>query len=500
MIIHFKFITGRAPISLYSNGLQQRSIIYNTHNQQTNKPMTNDDHILSRGETKATLYAIPFDANCRVSSNDASTTAVAASVCFTPEKGYILQEDDMPHLAIVLDSSGSMQGQKTENAQAAIRELCRLCSEKQDEYPIRISITAFDDNATIAMPPTPGPTPHDVEIALRSMHARGGTDFAIGLQTAMSVISNDEPTVVVLFTDGQDCGKMRNGDNTVLEIMRTHARLLVHTVAIGHDADNDYLRRIANSMRCTGESVQVSATGIPSVMAAIHASVVQSAIGPSAVEMHAIGPSSVERYSMPVVIQIAEGVDGNPMPIEAGFIVPIGTTSVRFALRFRDADVVVTDTIAIGNANVDVDKAAQAASKFFVPYIAAAAAKALKSDDADTALMQITHAMQTIRVMSELPAAHGARITSELDEIRRRVQALGIQLRATSDASTRTNTLAAIENLAAGALETIRASSGAMPLVETEARSMSGMARTQSDAAYAVAVEEDYDEAMLMRS
>ena len=39
-----------------------------------------------------------------------------------------------------------------------------------------------------------------------------------------------------------------------------------------------------------------------------------------------------------------------------------------------------------------------------------------------------------------------------------------------------------------------------MPLVETEARSMSGMARTQSDAAYAVAVEEDYDEAMLMRS
>ena len=435
--------------------------------------------------TKAPLYSIPFESTVCVSSHDI-TKATAASISFTPEKGYTLYSET-PHLVVILDRSGSMEvGDKIQNARAAVRELCRLCTEKHGEHPIKISINAFDDTATIAMTPTLSPTPEDVDVALCSMMPRGGTDFAVGLQKAMEVISADEPTVVVLFTDGQDGGKMRNGDNSVLNTLMAHSRFLIHTVAIGNDADNDFLRRIANSMRCTGESVQVNATGIPSVMAALHASVVQSAVGPSAVEINAMdaGGKTVERYCMPVVIQIAEDADGDPMPIEAGFVIPIGVTHVQFTLKFCDADIVATERIPIVAATIDVEKASQAASKFFVPYIAAAAAKALKADDADAALAHVTQAMETVRVMSELPGT----ITSELEDIRRRVEVLGIQLRSISDACTRTNTLAAIDDLAAGALETIRVGSGAMPLVETESRSMSHMARTQSDAAYAHAV------------
>ena len=452
---------------------------------------------------KAPLYSIPFDASFCVSSNNTTTSAVAASVCFTPERGYILQ-GKIPHLVIVVDISGSMGcNNKIKNARDAVLRLCELCSEKQDEYPIKMSIITFDNEASVAMKPTLSPTPKDINRALDMMMPRGGTDFAVGLETAMSIISKDEPTVVVLFTDGLDDGKMARGDNTIIETMRTTVEcILMHTVAIGGDANLANLRRLANYLPCTGESVQINATAIPSVMGAIHASVVQSAIGPSAITMCATSTTgAVLRYKIPVVIQVADDPDGNPMPVSAGFVLPQGTVSASFALSHCDQDIVATETMVIADdARVDVDKAAQAASKFFVPYIAAAAAQALKSDDADTALMQVTNAMQTVRVMSELPAAHGARMTSELEQIRLQVEKLGRDLRDKSDASTRTNTLAAIENLAAGALETIRASSGAMPLVETEARSMSGMARTQSDAAYAVAVEEDYDEAMLMRS
>ena len=443
-----------------------------------------DDEDETTPPIHAPLYSIPFTmSTCFGSTN----TPTAARVQITPEKGYILKGEHPPHLILVLDRSGSMEGNnKMKNAHAAIRTLCGLCT---DAYPIKVSIIAFDDNAVVAMQPTPSPTPDIVERALQSMRSGGGTNFIAGLNIAISIMTLNEPTVIVLFTDGQDASELRNGNAPIIDKLRMHTSLILHTVAIGHDADNDFLRRIANSTRCTGESVQVDARCVPSVMAALHASVVQSAIGPSAVEMHATDDdgNTVGRCSMPVVIQVAEDVEGNPMPIEAGFVVPAGTSNVKFSLKFCNADIVTSETVSIKTATIDLDAAAAAAAKFFVPCIATAAAAALRLDDADSALACVIQAIQTVRLMS-LPT--GDAITGDLTAIQHRVQALGIQLREKSDASTRTNTLAAIEDIAAGAQNSIRTSSGAMPLVETEDRSMSGLARTQSDAAFHNAVGE----------
>jgi len=146
-------------------------------------------------------------------------------------------------LALVIDKSGSMGGDKIEMAkEAAARSIRLLRPEDQ------AAIIAFDSVPQWVMPLTSLTERDQLETAIGGIYAAGGTDIypaaAVGFETLREVDADVKH--VILLTDGQSGA---TGDYlALLERMRA-ARVTLSTVAIGGDADTALLETMARLAR-----------------------------------------------------------------------------------------------------------------------------------------------------------------------------------------------------------------------------------------------------------
>jgi Ca-activated chloride channel family protein len=107
-------------------------------------------------------------------------------------------------LALVIDTSGSMQGAKIQAARASARSII----ERLQDGDI-LSIDAFDDAARVLLPPTPlsAATRERALSTIAELRADGSTNMAAGLQLGESHLSGapaDHPVRrLVLVSDGQ---------------------------------------------------------------------------------------------------------------------------------------------------------------------------------------------------------------------------------------------------------------------------------------------------------
>jgi Ca-activated chloride channel family protein len=142
-------------------------------------------------------------------------------------------------VTIVLDRSGSMEGEAIESARAAAKAIVERL------LPVdRINVIAFDDqvDALYSEPRPLGETVrHEVFSYISHIAAGGGTDIARALAKALSSqVGDGRPNVVLFLTDGQSAGppaiEVANSD-------RSNAR--VFTVGLGAGVDKALLSRIA---------------------------------------------------------------------------------------------------------------------------------------------------------------------------------------------------------------------------------------------------------------
>jgi Ca-activated chloride channel family protein len=106
------------------------------------------------------------------------------------------------NVALVLDRSGSMDGEKIENMKEAVGYVVDNLSDQDI-----ISVTIFDDQVDRLIESQPAKNRRDIKATLANVIARGGTQISDGLKAGLAEVmkgySKEHVNRIVLLTDGQ---------------------------------------------------------------------------------------------------------------------------------------------------------------------------------------------------------------------------------------------------------------------------------------------------------
>lgn len=175
----------------------------------------------------------------------ASGSSVTGSVRIEPG---MVDADAQRHIALCLDTSGSMSGEKIEQVREGVRWVFGYLAE--DDY---LSIVAFDDDVEVVLPATRWGTIalDDADEAVQDLRAGGGTDILAGLEVAHDTLA-DLPTGpdvgrrILLLSDGRD----ETPTEAFAEFARRVRRddgIAIPAAGIGDFYDEDTIRAVATA-------------------------------------------------------------------------------------------------------------------------------------------------------------------------------------------------------------------------------------------------------------
>lgn len=141
---------------------------------------------------------------------------------------------------LVLDHSGSMDGDKIEQAKVSSVSFVDTMDFSFD----RVGVVQFDDDAQVIQAITNQPA--DIKKAINSIEIDGGTDVAAGVQAAYDALLTqrraDAIPVIIVLSDGQS-------DISSIEHVTSAAKaagMVVVTIGLGGDVDEDTMRKMAS--------------------------------------------------------------------------------------------------------------------------------------------------------------------------------------------------------------------------------------------------------------
>jgi len=148
------------------------------------------------------------------------------------------------NLCLILDHSGSMNGQSLENVKkAATRLVDRLSSGD------RLSVVAFDHRAKVLVPNQSIEDPEHIKKQINRLTADGGTAIDEGLRLGIEELAKGKKDTVsqaFLLTDGEN----EHGDNNrCLKFAHLAAsyNLTLNTLGFGNNWNQDVLEKIADA-------------------------------------------------------------------------------------------------------------------------------------------------------------------------------------------------------------------------------------------------------------
>ncbi len=160
-----------------------------------------------------------------------------------------LKERNLPlNLCLVLDRSGSMQGQPIERVKEAAISLVKKLQPRD-----RLSIISFNHQAKVLVPNAMVGEMDDVKNQLRHLKADGGTAIDEGMKLGLDEVikgKQDSVAQIFLLTDGEN----EHGDNQrclkLAESASSH-NVTLNTLGFGSHWNQDLLEKIADSVRGT---------------------------------------------------------------------------------------------------------------------------------------------------------------------------------------------------------------------------------------------------------
>src|SRR5262249_38405619 len=141
------------------------------------------------------------------------------------------------NLALVIDRSGSMSGEKIKTARAAAGRVLDRMSDGDT-----ITVVAFDDNAEVVVPALRVGDGRDrARAALGRIQATGGTNIAASIRAAVGQLAPrihpGDVTAVFVVTDGQD-GHVQQSLAAGTEANKS---VLLYAAGIGGDYNHEFL-------------------------------------------------------------------------------------------------------------------------------------------------------------------------------------------------------------------------------------------------------------------
>ncbi|NLX08442.1 MAG: VWA domain-containing protein [Chloroflexi bacterium] len=156
---------------------------------------------------------------------------------------------------IVLDQSGSMYGEKWEQARDAVRFVLDNLNSR-DRFNIISFSTGYRVYARDLQPPDKAANAKDW---IGGLEAEGGTDINIALQTALGMADPERSTVILFLTDGLPTeGETETG--VILGNVEQAAgpSVRIFTFGVGDDVDTFLLDQLYQSFRGAGTYVRPS--------------------------------------------------------------------------------------------------------------------------------------------------------------------------------------------------------------------------------------------------
>jgi len=150
-------------------------------------------------------------------------------------------------LVVVLDRSGSMQGEKIEYARAAVRALVGALGEGD-----RFALVTYSDGANVAIPLAPAADRGRWLATIDAIRADGGTAMASGLDAALAIVDGargaGRAPRIVLVSDGL----ANRGDSTRQGLVAraahaAHGEYALSTVGVGADFDEGLMAALADA-------------------------------------------------------------------------------------------------------------------------------------------------------------------------------------------------------------------------------------------------------------
>ncbi|HIQ58948.1 MAG TPA: VWA domain-containing protein [Candidatus Merdivicinus intestinavium] len=154
------------------------------------------------------------------------------------------------NICMVVDHSGSMEGERLENAKSAVSSFILGM-----DSGTKVGLVAFDDQAEILSPVTE--SQGVVQRQVDALTADGGTYIGGGLKAAMEALSGVSGSrVIVLLSDGEDGGSPEEMDTIVSQL--ASQGIAVYAIGIA-SADSAYLNDICT--RTGGAFIRAEESG-----------------------------------------------------------------------------------------------------------------------------------------------------------------------------------------------------------------------------------------------
>ena len=173
-----------------------------------------------------------------------SGTSVYVAVDLTPSAASIAGRTR--NISLAIDSSGSMDGEKIEQAKAAALGLV-----KQLRPTDQISIISFSDDVKVQLPTSRAGNSREAEAAVRAISVRGLTAMYEGLEAASKqarAASKVPGSVsrVLLLTDGNPIvGRTAEKEFVSLAQGMREAGITITAIGIGTDYNESLLQKVA---------------------------------------------------------------------------------------------------------------------------------------------------------------------------------------------------------------------------------------------------------------
>jgi Ca-activated chloride channel family protein len=171
----------------------------------------------------------------------------------TPGSGEALAQPR--DVTVVLDVSGSMSGEKMEQARSAVLHLLETLSGED-----RFRLVAFSNRVRPESedwrPATQGAL-QGARAWLERLQADGGTDISGALEEALRLASPDERLPLVVFlTDGLPTAGERNAERIAARVEQARGRARIFAFGVGHDVDTHLLDALSAAARGTTTYVE----------------------------------------------------------------------------------------------------------------------------------------------------------------------------------------------------------------------------------------------------
>ena len=281
-------------------------------------------------------------------------------------------------LGVVMDQSGSMEGQKIASAKEA---LIKLLHQVPDSEDVVVHITLFSDNAYELMQPQTGReierNMENLTRLVRDINASGATSLGSGLRVALKASRPyaEYERRVLMITDGKQEGTVPISDAYEAAEKLSQAGIRIDAWGVGSAWEADELRTIAHTTggeadvipdaSGLGDAVEELFTDVQGTMASNVRLVLNTPVGTQIKSVRQVYPSVQDRAAEQINEQkwvIPIGALGSEEP---KFVIELETTPRGNNIPFR----ILVPTVLYNIGNEEFTDELDRSAWFFVRWV-----------------------------------------------------------------------------------------------------------------------------------